>query len=199
VWRMQKTILLIAVVALFVTACGGGNKGKLEGQKSNEILEQKAEFLVLYMAKSGVKKFAPDGQPFVHDPIVNKIYWRVMECTRPTCPGRIEERPHLFIVSDNSVSVDEGGAIVYEDSFKDSGNVLSDGEYVEDTLEGLCPKCERGLLKPGETQFKNDGLTVSDQMKLEKKKLKQFVKPYYAEGTKPSAESLHNGSEIQKK
>ena len=189
----------IALLASCLCLAGCSNKGKLEGQKSDEVLEQKADFLVLYMDKSGVKKFAPDGQPFVYDPVVKKVYWRVMECTRPTCPGRIGEQPYLFIVSDNSVSVDEGGAIVYEDSFNDAGDVLNDGAYVEETLVGLCPKCERGLLKPGETHSKNDGLKVSDQMKLKKKKLKQFVKPYYAEGTKPSAESVHNGSEIQKK
>ena len=184
----------IALLASCLCLAGCSNKGKLEGQKSDEVLEQKAEFLVLYMAKSGLKKFAPDGEPFLLDPIRGEIYWRVMMCTHPKCPGRTPSQAHLFILPDHSVSVSEG-AILYADSFDNLEN-QSDNEV---QVEGLCPKCERGLLKLGVTQFKNDGLKVSDQMKLEKKKLKQFVKPYYAEGTKPSAESLHNGSEIQKK
>jgi hypothetical protein len=162
----------MALLALFITACGG-NKSKQEGVTRNELLERKAERFVLYMDKRRERKFAPDGQPFIHDTIVNKIFWRVMECAKPVCPGRIAGRPHLFILPDHSVSVSEG-AILYADSFDNLEN-QSDNEV---QVEGLCPKCERGLLKLGVTQFKNDGLKVSDQMKLEKKKLKQFVKPY---------------------
>ena len=167
---------LMALLALFITACGG-NKSKQEGLTRNELLERKAERFVLYMDKRRERKFAPDGQPFIHDPIVNKIFWRVMECTRPVCPGRIAGRPHLFIVPDNSMSVGEDGAIMFVDSFNDAGNVLNDGAYVE-TLVGLCPECERDLLKIGGTHFKNEVLKVSDRIKLEKIKLKQFVKPY---------------------
>ena len=170
-------IYLQTTLAGFLFLLGLGCKEGVSNIDSKEDLNDKgSEKSGLYMDKYGVKKWGADGEPFLLDPIRGEIYWRVMMCTHPKCSGRTPSQTHLFILPDQSVSVSEG-AILYADSFDNLEN-QSDNEV---QVEGLCPKCETDLQQIIATRVKSDGVKVSEFIRIEKMKLKQFVKPYYKE------------------
>ena len=104
---------------LLLLACAFSCKDKVESvqepepRSRNEIFADRINVVSLYMSSSGEQRRGPGGKGYFAEG--GKVFWPVMECANPKCPGRHENGvPHIFVIPDSGVVVLGSNKLSYD-------------------------------------------------------------------------------------
>jgi hypothetical protein len=91
---------------------GGCNRAP---RSREEIHKERDELPTLYLTdKTQQRVIAPASKGLFVDPKTKEICWRAQQCNNPDCPGRKNNEPFLFTISDPGAFVQEDGTIGFD-------------------------------------------------------------------------------------
>ena len=152
----ESTIRLVAglpLVGIMLLAMGCG--GETKPRSVEEINAERNDLPALFMTKSGKQIKAPKSSAVFLDEASGELAWPVYECTNPDCPGRVEDKPHLFIWTDPRFYVSDEGKMESRDfetiqQWREA--VAEAGSYREPTCEKCLEMRNQASETPEESQ-----------------------------------------------
>lgn len=136
----------LGTILLVVAGCGGDTKPR----SVEEIGAERDRLPGLFMTESGKRVEAERSQGVFVDEASSELAWPVYECTNPSCPGRSDDQPHLFIWPDPRFFVTPEGTLgttVFETAQQWREAVEAAGGHRQPT----CEKCLEIRNPSGET------------------------------------------------